>query len=440
MTRVYLKNARVFDATGAAPYPATVEIAEGRIAAVHRGAGPDATPPPAPDARVLDCAGHTVMPGLTEAHTHISFDDLHSMYDAVATQPEDHALIALANAQRLLERGFTSLFSAAAAKPRLDVAVRDAIAAGRFTGPRIRAASQEITPSGNLGDLDTGYLTLPRTMAFVVTCDGPDEFTKAARLAARDGVDTVKINISGDRDWGHMHADDTVTVITEAEIAAVVSVARARGMKVAAHCNSRTGVAMAVSQGVDVIYHAVHADADARARVAEAADRVFVAPAIGLPISMLEAAEAGDFPADAAKRDRLKREVETAAACMADLHRRGVRVLPGGDYGAVYTNPIGTNARDLAHFVDLIGIPALDTLVAATRHGAALMGRAEDLGQVKPGFVADLLIVAGDPLDDVAILQDPDRIAAVILEGRFVRDTLAAPSGAEQPAPLPLTA
>jgi len=440
MPRLRLAGARIFDGTGTAPYPGTVDIADGTVAAVHRGAGPDAAPPPQPGTRVVDCAGRTVMPGLTEAHTHISFDDLHAMHDAVATQPEDHVLIALANAQRLLDRGFTSLFSAAAAKPRLDVAVRDAIAAGRFTGPRIRAASQEITPSGNLGDLDNGYMTLPRTMAFVVTCDGPDEFTKAARLAARDGVDTVKINISGDRDWGHMHADDTVTVITEAEIAAVVSVARARGMTVAGHCNSRTGVAMAVRQGVDVIYHAVHADADGRAQVAEAADRVFVAPAIGLPISMLEAAEAGDFPADAAKRDRLKREIETAAACMADLHRRGVRVLPGGDYGAVYTNPIGTNARDLAHFVDVIGIPAGDTLVAATRHGAALMDRAGDLGQVKAGFVADLLIVDGDPLADVAILQDPDRIAAVILEGRVVRDTLPASSEVERPAPVPLTA
>ncbi len=126
---------------------------------------------------------------MTEAHCHISFNDLASMEQAVNTQPEDHALNSLANAQMLLQRGFTSLFSAASAKPRLDVAVRD---------------------------LDTNYLTLPRNIRFAVTCDGAEEFTKAARLAARDGVDSIKVNVSGDRDWGHMHAEEEARDMLEA--------------------------------------------------------------------------------------------------------------------------------------------------------------------------------------------------------------------------------
>ena len=141
------------------------------------------------------------MPGLTEAHCHISFNDLTSMYQAVEIQPEDHALLALANAQMLLERGFTSRFSAASAKPRVDVAVRDAINKGLLIGPCLRAAGQEISPSGNLGDLDNNYLTFPRNVRFTVTCDGADEFTRAARLAARDGVNTIKAKVSGDCDW-----------------------------------------------------------------------------------------------------------------------------------------------------------------------------------------------------------------------------------------------
>ncbi len=233
------------------------------------------------------------MPGLTEAHCHISFDNIVSMEAVVATQPEDHALISLRNAQMLMERGFTSLYSAAAAKPRLDVAVRDAIQRGLFAGPRIRAASQEISPSGNLGDIDNNYLQLPRSLAFAITADGADEFTKAARLAARDGVDNLKINVSGDRDWGHMHADDTTTVISDDEVAAVVAVARPRKLMVSAHCTSSEGVKMCVRHGVQVVYHAVHADEEARDMLEEARDRVFVAPALGLPLTMLR--EAADY-------------------------------------------------------------------------------------------------------------------------------------------------
>ena len=110
---------------------------------------------------------------------------------------------------------------------------------------------------------------------------------RAVRLAARDGVDTIKVNVSGDRDWGHMHADDTVTVINERELAAVMEVATARKLMVATHCTSSSGVKMCVRQGVQVIYHAPHADSEARDKLEAAKDRVFIAPAAGLPISML---------------------------------------------------------------------------------------------------------------------------------------------------------
>ena len=201
--RRHFRNASIIDASGAPPFRGTVTVEGNRIAAV--------TPHPAvaasqPEDEVIDCTGFTLLPGMTEAHCHISFNNLTSIYSAVEIQPEDHSLIALANAQLLLRCGWTSLFSAASAKPRVDVAVRDAINKGLFEGPRMRAAGQEMTPTGNLGDLDTTYMTIPRTLRFSVACDGADEFTKAARLAARDGVDTIKVNVSGDRDWGHMHA------------------------------------------------------------------------------------------------------------------------------------------------------------------------------------------------------------------------------------------
>jgi len=417
MTDIALVNGMVFDGTGAAPYRATVWIEDERIVAV----GGDSVPA---SAQVIDCAGRTIMPGLTEAHCHISFNDIRSMQAVVAIQPEDHALISLRNAQMLMERGFTSLYSAAAAKPRLDVAVRDAVASGLFKGPRIRAASQEISPSGNLGDLNNNYLELPRNIAFTITCDGADAFTKQARLAARDGVDNIKINVSGDRDWGHMHADDRTTVIAEEEVSAVVAVARPRGLTVNAHCTSSEGVKMCVRQGVQVIYHAVHADTEARDMLEAAKDRVFVAPALGLPITMFREARDHGLKWPAARYASLEKELESVQACMQDLKRRGVRVLPGGDYGAFITNPMGTNARDLQHFVDFLGFSPMDTLVAATKLGGELMQRGDDLGQLRPGFLADLLVVRGDPLKDIRILQDHERIEAVMIGGKLMKDSL----------------
>jgi imidazolonepropionase-like amidohydrolase len=418
--RIEFQNANIIDATGRNAFRGTVTVENECIANVRRvGAG-------AIDSHVdevIECEGLTLMPGMTEAHCHISFNNLTSMYQAIEIQPEDHALLAMANAQMLLERGFTSLFSAASAKPRVDVAVRDAIDRGLFFGPRMRAAGQEISPSGNLGDLDTNYLTFPRNVRFTVTCDGADEFTKAARLAARDGVDTIKVNVSGDRDWGHMHADDTVTVIAERELAAVVEVANARRLMVATHCTSSSGVKMCVRQGVHVIYHAPHADEDARDMPEEAKDRVFVAPAAGLPISMLRRHKEFGLNWGPEKIASMESEIETVTACMRDLHRRGVRVLPGGDYGAFVTNPIGENARDLEHFVTLFGFSPMEAIVAGTRQGAELMRMETDVGQILPGFQADLLLLKGNPLDDIRILQDQDRIVGVLKAGRFAKRT-----------------
>ena len=368
--RIKFQNANVIDATGSAAFRGTVVIENERIAAVTRGTD-DAIDGHIDE--VIGCDGLTLTPGMIEPHCHISFNNLASMYQAVEIQPEDHALLAMANAQLLLSHGFTGLFSAASAKPRVDVAVRDAINKGLFPGPRMRAAGQEISPSGNLGDLDTNYLTFPRNVRFTVTCDGADEFTKATRLAARDGVDTIKVNVSGDRDWGHMHADDTVTVIAERELAAVMEVANARRLMVATHCTSSSGVKMCVRQGVHVIYHAPHADEEARDMLEEAKDRVFVAPAAGLPISMLRRHKEFNLNWSAEKIASMESEVETVAACMRDLHRRGVRVLPGGDYGAFITNPMGENAKDLEHFVTLFGFSPIEAIVAATRQGAQLI-------------------------------------------------------------------
>jgi len=210
------------------------------------------------------------------------------------------------------------------------------------------------------------------------------------------------------------------TLMTDDEVAAVCEVARAQERVVAAHARSAESVKMCVRHGVDVVYHATYADDEAKDLLESVKDRVFVAPALSVTWTRLH--EAGNYglPSSPAMRSRIARDLELTIACMIDLKGRGVRVLPGGDYGFRW-NPHGNNARDLAFFVDLMGFTPMEAIVAATRLGGEIMGRGDELGQLRPGYLADLLVVDGDPLADVAILADRGRIAGVMKGGEWHR-------------------
>lgn len=419
---ILLSGGMVFDGSGQPLYPADVLIAGNRIEAVV--ADTESWEPPA-HARRIELDGRTVMPGLVEGHAHISFTNVASLMDLVLMPVEENLIAAIANAALLLDHGFTSLVSAAASKPRLDVVVRNAIDAGQIVGPRMLAASQEITPTGNLGDLDQAHFPIPEGARFACICDGPEAFRLAARRFAREGVDIFKVNVSGDRDWGDMGAGAHTTLIDDDELAAVVKVAHGRGRRVAGHATSAGSVKMCVRHGVDIIYHAALADSEALDMIESVKDTVFVAPAVGFPYAYLHEGDQYGLHLTRQGRRDLEEELETTAGNMQELHRRGVRIVPGGDYGLACT-PQGRNARDLELFVNLFGFSPAEALVAATSHGGAMMGRGHELGQLRPGWLADLIVVDGDPLTNIAVLQDRQRIDLVMKDGVIVRDDLSA--------------
>jgi imidazolonepropionase-like amidohydrolase len=421
---VLLAGGMIFDGSGKPSFPGDVLVVGNRIDAVIP-ANESWTAPP--DAARIELGGRTVMPGLVEGHAHISFTGVADLMELVMMPVEENLIAAIGNAALLLDHGFTSLVSAAASKPRLDVAVRNAIEAGQLVGPRMLAASQEITPTGNLGDLDQSHFPIPEGARFAYICDGPDAFRLAARRFAREGVDIFKVNISGDRDWGHMGADATTTLIDDDELGALVKVAHGRGRRVAGHATSAESVKMCVRHGVDIIYHAALADSEALDMVESVKDTVFVAPAVGFPYAYLHEGEKYGLHLSSQARRGLEEELEMTARNMHELHRRGVRVVPGGDYGLVCT-PQGRNARDLELFVSLFGFSPTAALVAATNHGGAMMGRGHELGQLRSGWLADLIVVDGDPVDDIAVLQDRQRIELVMKDGTIYRDDVSVPA------------
>ena len=404
-------NVKIIDGNGKKPFSGEVLVEGNRIKKIAKS--PKALK--SEGARIVDGGGQILMPGLIEAHAHISFcntADLESLGDI---PPEEHTLLTMKFAKVMLDQGFTSLFSAAAAKPRLDVVIRNAINAGDIPGPRMRAASPELTPTSGLGDVRRRHM---HRETFAIPCDGADEFRRACREMVREGVDTLKMNPSGDEFIPFARAHETV--MNEAEVAAVCEVGRSRGLNIAAHARSAESVKMCLRNGANVLYHCTLSDEEALDMLEAERDRIFVAPTIGMAYitGQGEGQKYGiDYDHPVALYFRL--EGEKGIENMKALKKRKVRVLPGGDYGFAW-NPIGTNARDLEHFVNLLDFTPLEAIRAATRYSGELMQM--DVGQVKEGFLADLILVDGDPSKNVTILQDKNRITAIMKDGAFHKE------------------
>lgn len=409
MGATLFRNVRILDCTGAEPFDGSVLVDGNRIKAV----APAGVTLPASGATIVDGHGATLMPGLIEAHSHLTFTDIAQSVELGFIPPEEHMLKTAVNARRMLDAGFTSCFSAAAAKPRLDIALRNAIDNGDFPGPRTLTASPEMTVSAGLGDVRLYHMYREN---FAVVCNTPEEFRRFSREMVREGVDTLKINVSGDAGTPASPAD--TTVMNDAEVAAVCDVAQAHGKRVAAHARSAESVKMCLRHGVDVIYHATLLDDEARDQLEAQRERIFVAPVLGNLYATLNEAAAWGITREIAEERGIAHELEHGIENMKALHGRGVRVLIGGDYGFAWT-PIGTDARDIGHFVDLLGFSPMDAILAATRLGGEIMGMRDRLGQLRPGYLADLLLVEGDPLEDVAILQKRESFRAIMKDGVF---------------------
>jgi imidazolonepropionase-like amidohydrolase len=204
--------------------------------------------------------------------------------------------------------------------------------------------------------------------------------------------------------------------MSEAEVRAAVETAHEFDRKIACHARAGGSVKRAVRCGVDVIYHCEHADSEALDLLESVKDRVYVGPAIGLIWNTIHEAEPfGMTPAIVAKLG-MQRVLDQSCKTYHELRKRGVRVVIGGDYGFAWT-PQGTNARDLEHFVNLYGYSPAEALACATSVGGGMMELGDELGQVREGYLADLLLVDGDPTRDVRIMQDRDRLMMIMKDG-----------------------
>jgi imidazolonepropionase-like amidohydrolase len=416
MTRTVFRNSRVYDGGLEAARLADVVVEGNRIAAVV----PQAEL--LEDDHVIDAAGCVVMPGLVEGHAHLTFPSGVGSLESGFNPPldvsyfmRDHSLeelhqTAARNAGLLIDAGFTSAYSAGSLLPGdTEVWLRDAIERGEVAGPRLRTASVERDNhfEGHGGSKQG-------------TDGDPEGVATFVRQMAAAGFENIKLLLSNDDVF--VEGGSQMTQYTCAEAAAARDAAAETGVFLNCHAQAAESVKIAVRNGFRAIYHCSYADEEAIDLLEEHKDELFVGPAVG--IMWANVYEGKEFGIDEAAAEKMGSPASLAAMTRLypELRRRGIRIVPGGDYGFP-NNPIGRNARDLGLFVRLFGFSPVEALHAGTAVGGELLDRPHEIGRVAPGYLADLLVVRGDPTQDVTLVEDKDNLLAIMKDGVFHKIT-----------------
>jgi imidazolonepropionase-like amidohydrolase len=326
-------------------------------------------------------------------------------------------LLAASNARLVLECGYTAARSGGSLH-NIDVWLKKAIEEDLCPGPRLAANGREICGAGGLMDWNSAHLKLGME-GLILLINGPIEGRAAVRKLVKDGVEWIKTYPTGDA-AAPDSADHHTLCMTFDEMAAVVDEAHNYHRKVTGHCRANQGIKNALRAGFDAIEHATFMDAEALDLLL--ARDVPVVPALQFEKASVERGREFRLPQKVI--DGHQETLEGGAASARMILKAGGRIGMGGDYGFAW-NPHGDYAKELTFFVHDVGFTPLETITCATRTGAEIMGRGAEFGTITAGKLADLLIVDGDVLADISILEDRTRFLAVMQGGVIKAGLLA---------------
>lgn len=394
----YILAGQLLDRPGQAPRGnSTIVVRDGRVVEVRPGfATPEA------GATVVDLKDRFVLPGLIDLHVHLysDGDPLKQRLDALTRDDADALIMAAVKGRRNLMAGFTTIRDLGGDERGIR-ALRDAIDRGDEVGPTIVNAGRMISITGGHGDGRNG---ISAEFADAVgahqinVCDGPDDCRRAVRRQIGLGALVIKFAATG----GVLSnvAGGLGRQMTPEEMKAIVETAHSFGRKVAVHSHATEGTAAAIEAGADTIEHASYLDD--RTIALFKSHGTWLVPTEVAPIAAVENARAGALPAAVIPK------AEAAAKALHEAHRRafvaGVKFAFGTDTGV---SRHGENAREFGYLVDL-GMTPAQAIRSATIDAADALDRKSELGSLEPGKWADVIAVSGDPLKDVARLQQVD--------------------------------
>jgi imidazolonepropionase-like amidohydrolase len=408
MARLFLTNAHLIPGDGPGRAGITITVSGERIEAVSDGPAR-----PGPEDRVVDLGGRSVMPGMITCHHHAGYHQIGRKPLPVGFEapPAYLALAGGRSMKKLIEVGYTGAVGAGNGFA-MDASLKLAIEDGMIPGPRLMTCGRGLSATGfSLEHQQPWFWNSP--LIDVKTADGADGFRKAVREEIREGAEMIKLYTTG----GHLSVTPGHQMeMTRDEVAAAIDAAHSHGAKIRAHVSNPCAVIEAIELGIDIVDHADFLDEAGIDAFLKSG--VFFVPSLRLAIESKRNGFSQGTPGEMeAEMDHMRRMVPLAAAA-------GVRMVLGDDYGVTIMDH-GQQAEEPAFYVNEIGIPPLEVIRWATINGAELMGRGHELGTVEAGKLADLLVVDGNPLENMDVLTDSANLLAIVKGGELVKDDLA---------------
>lgn len=415
MSSYLVTNGKILDATGNPRQSNTSLFVKGdRIAKI----GPDQEVKAVADSdgpyEVIDAAGKTVMPGLVDCHVHPSYGDVLSFEELdLYAGVEFRTLRGALACKKILRAGVTSI-CAPGGTWNINVGLRDAINCGMIEGPRISAGGRYITTFNAIGSPWPTWMEHPSS-SFSVLCNTRDEMITEVRREVKDGVDVIKVAGDGDvlahdAGWqGSLSPDD---------LRAIAETTHRLGKRCTIHARSGQVAADAAEAGFDWVIHASFMtdenldvickhETPINPTLSLVANTIDWGPDLGVPAHII---------------DHYKHELEAASIGLTKAHKAGLMIMSGTDSGQGSV-PYGEwHAREMEHLMTYVGMSSMEAIQAGTYNAAFALGMQDEIGTLAEGKYADLLVVNGDPLADITVLQDQSRLS-VIMKGGEIVDT-----------------
>jgi imidazolonepropionase-like amidohydrolase len=410
----FIINGTLIDGTGAAPVPLRwIEIDDGRIVDVVKGEANATRPLPPGGNVVLDAKGLTVLPGLVDSHCHISYGVARGIEEQdLYGSAEYRAIRGMWHAGQVLRSGVTAICDPGGSW-NVAVAVRDAVKAGMFPGPRISAAARYLTSHTGLADYYPTWVGALKSGVGVITNDIQSMLTEV-RAQAKNGVDIVKIAASGESSI-LSPGGGSVPAFRSEELKVIVDEAHRLGRRVTAHARSGTAIVDCIDAGVDWLQHGDFMSKEQVGRLADSG--LPLCPALTLNVNIAEWGHLAGC--SQARIDRVKRDLEKSVETLSYAHRQGVTLMCGTNTGFAVT-PYGEwHAREIELFVTHLGMNPAQAISCGTKE-AAFAVEPDGIGILERGCWADVLVINGDPIADIRILQDKSKIHSVFKGGTMI--------------------